>query len=56
MDAFPTIVADPSQTDGSVVHYNVTFHSIFQNLATADGTNAITLHNVTFIRSNNLAH
>ncbi len=56
MDAFPTITADPSQTDGSVVHYNVTFHSIFQNLAVAGNTNAITLHNVTFIRSNNLAH
>ncbi len=56
MDAFPTIKADPVQTDGSVVHYNVTFHSIFQNLAAANNTDAITLHGVTFIRSKNLAH
>ena len=56
MDAFPTITADPAETDGSVVHYNVTFHSIFQNLATANGTNVVTLHDVTFIRSKNLAH
>ena len=56
MDAFPTITPDPSQTDGSIVHYNVTFHSIFQNLAVANSTNAVTLHNVTFIRSQNLAH
>ncbi len=56
MDAFPTITADPVQTDGSVVHYNVTFHSIFQNLAVSSNTDAVTLHNVTFIRSQNLAH
>ena len=56
MDAFPTLVADSSQTDGMIVRYNVTFHSIFQNLAASNSTNAITLHNVTFIRSKNLAH
>ncbi len=54
MDAFPTITADPSHTDGSVVRYNVTFHSIFRS-TTADATNAITLHNVTFVRSADLA-
>ena len=56
MDAFPTIAADPARSDGSIVHYNVTFHSIFQTLAAANNTNAITLHNVTFIRSQNLTH
>ena len=54
MDAFPTITADPSHTDGSVVRYNVVFHSIFHS-ASADTTNAITLHNVTFVRSVDLA-
>lgn len=54
MDAFPTITADPAQTDGTIVRYNVKFHSTFQNLAVANDTNAITLHNVTFIRSKNL--
>ena len=54
MDAFPTITADASHTDGSVVRYNVTFHAIFHS-ATADAANAITLHNVTFIRSQDLA-
>ena len=54
MDAFPTITPDPMQTDGSIVHYSVTFHSIFQNLAVANNTDVITLHNVTFIRSKDL--
>ena len=53
MDAFPTITADTSYTDGSVVRYNVTFHAIFRS-TTADASNAITLHNVTFIRSSDL--
>ena len=56
MDAFPTITADPAQTDGSIARYSVTFHSIFQNLAASNNTDAVTLHNVTFIRSMNLAH
>ena len=55
MDAFPTVVADPLQTDGSIVHYNVTFHSIFRTQAVSDSTSVITLHNVTFIRSKDLA-
>ena len=54
MDQFPTITPDASQTDGSVVHYRVTFHSIFQNLATANDSDQIILHNVTFIRSKDL--
>ena len=53
MDAFPTITADTSRTDGSVVRYNVTFHAIFHSAA-ANATNAITLHNVTFVRSSDL--
>ena len=55
MDAFPTITPDPAQTDGSILHYSVTFHSIFQHWATADSTSVVTLHNVTFIRSKDLA-
>ena len=55
MDKFPTITADTSRSDGSVVRYNVTFHAIFRS-ATADQNNAVTLHNVTFIRSSDLAH
>ena len=54
MDQFPTITADASQTDGSIVRYNVTFHSIFQNLATVNDSDQIILHNVTFIRSKDL--
>ena len=56
MDAFPTITVDPNDPAGATMHYNVTFHSSFQPLATANATNAITLHNVTFVRSKNLAH
>ncbi len=57
MDAFPTITPDTDvDTTGAVVRYNVTFHAIFQPLAVANQTNAITLHNVTFVRSKNLAH
>ena len=54
MDAFPTITADTAYTNGSVVRYNVTFHAIFHS-NTGDATNAITMHNVTFIRSSDLA-
>ena len=56
MDAFPTIVADPTDPSGGTLRYSVTFHSTFQPLATANTTNAITLHNVTFVRSKNLSH
>ena len=56
MDAFPTIAADPTDPTGSILRYNVTFHSEFQPLATANSSNAITLHNVTFVRSKNLSH
>ena len=56
MDAFPTIAADTSDTSGATLRYNVTFHSIFQPLATANNTNAIPLHNVTFVRSKDLSH
>ncbi len=54
MDTFPTLAADASDSSGGTVRYNVTFHSIFQPLATNNPTNAITLHNVTFVRSKNL--
>ncbi len=56
MDAFPTITPDATDTTGAILRYNVTFHAMFQPLATANQTNAITLHNVTFVRSKNLAH
>ncbi len=56
MDSFPQLVPDASDTSGGTLHYNVTFHSTFQPLATANASNAITLHNVTFVRSKNLAH
>ena len=54
MDAFPTITPDPTDLSGGTVRYNITFHSIFQPLATANVTNIITLHNVTFVRSKDL--
>ena len=54
MDAFPTLTPDPADASGGTVRYNLTFHSTFQPLATANATNAITLHNVTFVRSKNL--
>ena len=56
MDAFPTLTPDPTDASGGTVRYNLTFHSTFQPLATANATNAITLHNVTFVRSKNLTH
>lgn len=55
MDAFPTLTADPTDTSGGTVRYNLGFHSTFQPLATANASNAIILHNVTFVRSKNLA-
>lgn len=56
MDAFPTLTPDPADTSGGTVHYNISFHSTFQPLATANASNDITLHNVTFVRSKNLTH
>ena len=56
MDSFPTITADTSDTTGAILRYNVTFHAIFQPLAAVNKTNAITLHNVTFVRSKNPSH
>ena len=56
MDAFPTIAVDPADSTGATLHYNVTFHATFQPLATANSTTAITLHNVTFVRSKDLSH
>ena len=56
MDAFPTITADTNDPTGDTVRYSVTFHSIFQYYGNADQTNAITLHNVTFVRSKDLSH
>ena len=56
MEAFPTITPDPSDISGNIIHYGVSFRSTFQTLSnTANGTE-INLHNVTFIRSKNLAH
>ena len=55
MDAFPTLTPDPTDTTGGTVRYNITFHSTFQPLATANTSNVITLHNVTFVRSKNLS-
>ena len=54
MDAIPTLTADPTDASGGTVRYNVTFHATFQPLATANSSNAVTLHNVTFVRSKNL--
>ena len=56
MDSFPTILPDAADPSGATLRYNVTFHSVFQPLASANSSNAITLHNVTFIRSKNLTH
>lgn len=56
MESFPTLAADPADSSGATLRYNVTFHSAFQPLATANASNAITLHNVTFVRSKNLSH
>lgn len=56
MEAFPAITPDPSDISGNTVHYGVSFHSTFQTLATTSNGTDITLRNVTFIRSKNLAH
>lgn len=56
MDRFPTLTADPTDPSGGTVRYNLSFHSIFQPLATANASNVITLHNITFVRSKNLTH
>ena len=56
MEAFPTITPDPSDISGNTVHYRVSFRSTFQMLTTASNGANITLSNVTFIRSKNLAH
>lgn len=55
MDAFPTLTPDPSDTSGGTVRYNISFHSTFQPLATANPTDDITLHNITFVRSKKLS-
>ena len=54
MDAFPTLTPDPTDLSGGTVRYNITFHSTFQPLATANVSNVITLHSVTFVRSKDL--
>ncbi len=56
MEAFPTITPDPSDISGNTVHYGVSFRSTFQSLTNASNGTEINLHNVTFIRSKNLAH
>ncbi len=55
MDAFPTLTPDPADSSGGAVRYDLTFHSTFQPLAAANATNAVTLHNVTFVRSKSLS-
>ena len=56
MEAFPAITPDPADISGNTVHYSVSFHSTFQTLSTTGNGANITLGNVTFIRSKNLAH
>ena len=56
MAAFPTITPEPTDISGNTVHYSVTFHSIFSPLTNTATGASITLSNVTFIRSKNLAH
>ena len=56
MEAFPAITPDPADISGNTVHYHVSFRSIFQTLSTTSNGTNITLSNVTFIRSKNLAH
>ena len=53
---FPTLSPDPTVGTGATLRYHVTFHSDFQPLATANTSNVITLHNVTFVRSEDLSH
>ena len=56
MEAFPTITPDASDINGNVVHYGISFHSTFKTGSTTGNGTDIWLHNVTFIRSKNLAH
>ena len=56
MEAFPAITPDPADISGNTVHYSVSFRSTFQTLSTTSTGTSITLSNVTFIRSKNLAH
>ncbi len=56
MEAFPKLTPDPGDISGNTVHYGVSFRSTFQTLSTAANGTEINLHNVTFIRSKNLAH
>ncbi len=56
MEAFPTITPDASDISGNTVHYGVSFRSTFRSLTNAGNGTEISLHNVTFIRSKNLAH
>ena len=56
MEAFPAITPDPADLSGNTVHYSVSFRSTFQTLSTTSNGTSITLSNVTFIRSKNLAH
>ena len=56
MEAFPTLTPDPGDISGNTVHYGVSFRATFQTLSTAANGTEINLHNVTFIRSKNLAH
>lgn len=56
MESFPAITPDPGDINGNTVRYGVSFHSTFRTgTNTTNGTD-ISLHNVTFIRSKNLAH
>ena len=56
LEAFPTITPDPADISGNTVHYGVSFRSTFRTLSTTGNGTDIALHNVTFIRSKNLAH
>ena len=58
MEGFPELTVDNStDTSGGVLRYKIAFYSTFQPLAVrgGPGTGVITLHNVTFVRSKNLA-
>ena len=56
MNAFPTLVPDTTlDTSGAVLRYNLTFYSNFQPYVVQNATDTITLHNVTFVRSKDLA-
>lgn len=56
MEAVPTITPDASDISNNTVHYGVSFHSTFRTLSTTSNGTDITLRNVTFVRSKNLAH